>query len=97
MWDVVIHRLVLIEDFKKIDHASRRLILKAIHKKFVHDPERYGDPLSGEYKGYRKLRVGDYRVIYKVVKDKVMVMVVKVGIRRDYKVYNEFINRLKKI
>ena len=97
MWKIVLHRLVLKEDFKGLDHPAQRLILKSIHKKLSKDPEGFGAPLSGEYKGYWKLRVDDYRVIYKIVKDRVLVIVIKVGIRRDDKVYNEFIHRPKKI
>ena len=97
MWNINIHRLVLDEDFKKIDPASRKLILKAIHKKLARDPESYGSLLSGDYKGYWKLRVAHYRVIYKIVKEQVLVLVIKVGIRRDEKVYDEFIHRLKKV
>lgn len=97
MWNVVIHKLVLTDDFKKIDLSSRRLILKSIYKKLTKDPESYGSPLSGEYKGYWKLRVAHYRVIYRIVKGQVMVVVIKVGIRRDDKIYNELIHRLSKI
>ena len=97
MWNVVIHKLVLTEDFKKIDLSSRRLILKSIYKKLTKAPESYGSPLSEGYKGYWKLRVAHYRVIYRIVKDQVMVVVIKVGIRRDDKIYNELIHRLKKI
>ena len=97
MWNVVIHKLVLTEDFKKIDRSSRRLILKSIYKKLTKDPESYGSPLREGYKGYWKLRVAHYRVIYRVVKDKVMVLVIKVGIRRDDKIYNDLLHRLKRI
>ena len=97
MWDVIVHKLVLTEDFEKIDPSSERLILKSIHKKLTHDPENYGSSLSAEYKGYWKLRVGSYRVIYKIVKDKILVMVIKAGIRRDDKIYKELIYRLKKM
>jgi len=97
MWNVVIHKLVLNEDFKKIDSSSRRLILKFIYKKLTKDPEGYGSPLSEGYKGYWKLRVAHYRVIYRIVKDRVMVLVIKVGIRRDGKIYSDLIHRLKKI
>lgn len=85
------------EDFKKIDPQSRRLILKLIHKKLARDPESYGSPLSGEYKGYWKLRAGYFRVIYKIIREEVIIEVVKVGIRRDDKVYIDFIHRLKVI
>ncbi len=97
MWNVVIHRLVLSEDFKKVDPQSCRLILKSIYKKLTKDPEGYGSPLSEAYKGYWKLRVAHYRVIYRIVKSQVMVVVIKVGIRKDDKIYKDFIYRLNKI
>ena len=90
-------QLVLSEDFKRIDPPSRRLILKSIYKKLSKDPESYGSPLSGEYKGYWKLKVGYYRVIYRIIRSQVMVIVIKVGIRRDGEIYNELIHRLKKL
>ena len=97
MWNIVIHRLVLAEDFKKLDNASKRLILKVIYKKLASDPESYGNPLTGDFKGYWKLRVANFRVIYRIVRDEVLVMVVKVGIRRDDAVYSEFIRRIAKL
>jgi len=97
LWNVVIHKLVLSEDFKRVDPPSRRLILKSIYKKLGKDPESYGSPLSGEYRGYWKLKVAHYRVIYRIIKNRVMVIVIKVGIRRDDEIYNELIHRLKKL
>lgn len=96
-WRVIIHRLVISEDFKKVDLPDRKLILKAIWKKLSRDPEAYGMPLAGEYKGYWKLRVGDHRVIYRIVKEKVLVIVIKIGIRRDEEVYKKLIHRLRKL
>ena len=93
----MLHRLVLSEDFKGLDNSAQRLIFKSIHRKLSKDPEGFGSPLSGEYKGYWKLRVGYYRVIYRIVRDEVVVIVIKVGIRRDDKIYRELFYRLKKI
>lgn len=39
-------------------------------------PERYGAPLRGSLKGYWKLRVGDYRVVFKVVGTEVWVLTI---------------------
>ena len=97
MWKIVLHRLVLKEDFKGIDRSLIQLILKSIYKKLSMDPESYGSPLSGNYRGYWKLRVGDYRVIYRIIKDEILVIVIKVGIRRDDQIYKELIYRLQKI
>ena len=97
MWNVILHRLVLREDFRNVDRSAKRLILKSIYKKLTQNPEGYGTPLSGGYKGYWKLRAGDYRVVYRIVKDKILVIVIKIGIRRDDKIYRELIHRLKRL
>jgi mRNA interferase RelE/StbE len=97
IWKVKIHRLVLAEDFKSIGQSDQRIILKDIHKKLTISPSEYGKPLLGELKGYWRLRIGDYRVIYKIKQEVVEVLVIKVGIRRDDEVYKKLIPRLKKL
>ncbi len=51
----------------------------------VHDPHKKGKPLVGELQGYRSLRAcaQRYRIIYTVQDDKVYVLVVAIGIRKD--------------
>jgi mRNA interferase RelE/StbE len=97
LWKVKIHKLVLAEDFKSIDYAAQKIILKDIAKKLTVEPLNYGERLRGEFKGYWKLRVKDYRVVYRVKQDAVEVLVIKVGIRRDEKVYRELFHRIKKL
>ncbi len=97
MWKIKIHKLVTKEDFKKIDRKEQTGILKAIYKKLSLAPKKYGTPLKKPLQGYWKLRVASYRVIYRIEKDIIEVLVLKVGIRRDEEVYKEMFNRLKKI
>ena len=48
------------------------------------DPRPHGiKALQGGQKGYLRLRVGDYRVIYRVEDDRLIVLVVAVGHRRE--------------
>ena len=96
-WKIKVHSLVLQEDFKSIDPAQQNKILQTIQKKLTIDPESYGKPLGGEFKGYWRLRISDYRVVYRIIKDEVEVFVIKVGIRKDDKVYRELFARLRKI
>ena len=37
--------------------------------------------MSGEFSGLRRLRVGDYRIVYEVIDDELVVLVVRVGHR----------------
>jgi mRNA interferase RelE/StbE len=97
IWKVKIHRLALSDDFRSISPPDQKIIFRDIQKKLTIDPKGYGQPLLGELKGYWRLRVGDYRVIYKMAQDTVEVLVIKVGIRRDEKVYKDLFYRLKKL
>lgn len=97
MWQVKVHRLVIEEDFKKIPKKKRSEILRTIFKKLGTSPEQFGAPLRHELKGFRKLRIGEYRVVYRIEKKEIRVLVLKVGIRRDSEVYKEMLQRLQKL
>ena len=96
IWKIKIHKLILSEDFKAISYPDQKIILKDIRKKLSLDPKSYGKPLQGELKDYWRLRIKDYRVIYKIRQDLIEVLVIKVGIRRDEEVYKKVLYRLKK-
>lgn len=95
MWLVKVHPLVLEEDFKKISPFTQKIIIKAIRRKLTVEPEKYGEPLRKELKGFWKLRISEYRVIYRIEKELVRVLVIKVGFRKDEQVYKEMISRLR--
>ena len=42
-----------------------------------------GSLLKGELSGLRRVRVGSYRVVYEVVEDRLTILVVRIGHRRD--------------
>lgn len=71
------------KDLKKISHDLRYIIRRAIEEKLMVDPLKFGLPLRRSLKGYMKLRVGDYRIIYSVKKKTVTVHVIKIGRRKD--------------
>lgn len=96
MYRVIIDELVLTVDFRRINPADQKQILRAIRKKLTAEPEKFGSPLKGPLKGYRKLRVGEYRVVYEIENDRVLVYVIAVGFRRNEDVYREVIKRLGK-
>ena len=47
----------------------------------LHNLGLYGQPLRRGLKGYRKLRVGDYRIIYRVEGEYVVIL--KIGHRKE--------------
>lgn len=97
IWKIKIHKLVLSEDFKSINYFDQKIILKDIRKKLIINPINYAKPLRGVLKGYWRLKIKDYRVIYKIKRALVEVLVIKVGIRKDKEVYKKLFYRLKQI
>ncbi|MCF7905866.1 type II toxin-antitoxin system RelE/ParE family toxin [Candidatus Gracilibacteria bacterium] len=81
MFSVVFHKKVLQEDLRKIDTFSLRVIQKMIHSKLKKDPFLYGKPLRKSLVGLRSLRVGNYRVIYKIQNKEIKIYVMVIAKR----------------
>ncbi len=70
------HPRVLSHDVPRIPSAMRERVGRGIDAKLRSDPAAYGVPLRGTLLGYRKLRVGDYRVVFEIVGDTVRILAV---------------------
>ncbi len=73
---VVYHPLVLKEDLLKISTTHLARIRNAIEQKLTTEPALFGVPLRQSLKGHRKLRVGDYRVVFSIEKKTVFVLAI---------------------
>jgi mRNA interferase RelE/StbE len=73
------HPKVKSEDIPRLSIAVR--IENAIKKRLIINPIKYGFYLHGSLKGYRKLRVGDWRVIYRIVDNK-EIRIIAIGNRK---------------
>ncbi len=69
-------------DIPRLSKTARRRIREAIENKLVHNPIEFGKPLRFSLKGARRLRVGDYRVVYRIEPPDI-VLVLKIGHRRE--------------
>lgn len=67
------HPDVKAKDLPKINEDIRKRIKNAIETPLQTDPYSYGQPLRKTLKGYRKMRVGDYRVVYKATEQSVVI------------------------
>ncbi len=77
------------EDLPSIPSNIKERIKRAIEERLQKEPLKYGQSLKRTLRGYRKLRVGDYRIIFRV--DKNAVIVLKIGHRKE--VYNRILIR----
>ena len=65
-YQVRYHPDVAAVDLPKINRDILDRIRRAIERRLLEHPELYSEPLRKTLKTYRKLRVGDYRVVLKV-------------------------------
>jgi len=70
-------------EIENLDGPIRKIIKRAIEEKLMVEPLKFGLPLRRSLFGFFKLRVGSYRIIYKIEKKEVIVLVVSVGHRKQ--------------
>ena len=80
------------DDLVNIPVNIKERIKRAIETRLLIDPIGYGLPLRKSLQGYRKLRAGDYRIIYRIEGKQIIIL--KIGNRRD--VYPKALVRLSK-
>jgi mRNA interferase RelE/StbE len=60
------HPAVRDVDIPALNAGLKARIKRAIETRLTSAPHKYGEPLKKTLKGYWKLRVGDYRVVFKI-------------------------------
>jgi mRNA interferase RelE/StbE len=74
------------EELSKLDAQHSRRILKFLHERVakLDDPRSIGEALHGSRLGeFWKYRVGDYRLICKIEDERLTVLVLRVGHRKE--------------
>jgi mRNA interferase RelE/StbE len=75
-YTVSYHPSVKEKDLPKLDVIIKTKIKKAIETKLITAPDQYGAPLRRTLKGYWKLRVGDYRVVFKIKSNEIVILAI---------------------
>ncbi|MDP2996241.1 MAG: type II toxin-antitoxin system RelE/ParE family toxin [Bryobacterales bacterium] len=70
------------KDLKRLGQEIARRILKEVREKLLPDP-RAGKPLKGKDGVLWSFRAGDYRVIYTFSDKDLIVLVIRIGHRRE--------------
>jgi len=85
------HQHVMQKDIPALPKKERGRIRQAIQEKLTMHPEVFGKPLRRSLKGYRSLRVGDYRIVFRIEQHAVKIFVI--GHRSV--VYGDYKNRFR--
>lgn len=82
-YQIIYSDIVLKSHISKLPASAKKLIKRAIDSRLTQDPINLGKPLKHSLKGYRRLRVADYRVIYRIEPDERAVYIIAIGHRKD--------------
>ena len=81
------------KEFRKLDKYTQKILRAWIDKNLVdcENPRQHGKGLSANLSGQWRYRIGDYRLICQINDDKLIILALTVGHRRD--IYKEQENR----
>jgi len=89
-FEIRYHQAVKDVDLPLIDAKTQKRIKSAIETRLMTTPHRYGEPLRKTLKGYWKLRVGDYRIVFKIMDQVIYIL----GIIHRKKAYEKIGKRV---
>jgi mRNA interferase RelE/StbE len=83
-WRIEITRTAT-KQITKLDRQGQKAILKFLRERLApaENPRRWGTALQGDERGLWRYRVGDYRLICDIQDEKVTVLVLELGHRKD--------------
>jgi mRNA interferase RelE/StbE len=91
VYHLIYHADVEKIDLPRINAKNKSMIKRAIEERLTTKPEVYGKPLQRTLKGYWKLRVGEYRIIFKTFGNELRIY----GIIHRKKAYQDIGKRVK--
>ncbi len=82
-YNIKYHKTVVKKDIPALNKSAKVLIRKAIEQRLSLDPIGFGKPLRYSLKGYRRLRVSHYRIVYNINIEKHTVIIIAIKHRKD--------------
>ena len=79
---------VVKNDVTQIPRNIRDIIKRAIEERLGVDPFSFGKPLRYSWKGHKSLRVGDYRIVYRIKEMGKIVLIVAIKHRKEAYIQN---------
>jgi mRNA interferase RelE/StbE len=66
-----------------LSSSAKTLIKRAIEERLMIDPIRLGKPLRYSLKNHRRIRVSDYRIVYRIESEIQTIVIVAIKHRKD--------------
>ena len=70
-------------DLRNIDRNNAFKLEERINSYLSKSPKQLGKALTGQYKGLYRYRYGDYRILYEIDADNELIIINRIGHRRE--------------
>jgi mRNA interferase RelE/StbE len=95
MWTINYHPEVE-RDLLRLGSVEAKAVMAVIEKRIAQgEPDKLGKPLSGQLASCRRIRTGQTRVVYRTHDNRVEVLIIAVGMRRDNQIYDATSSRVE--
>lgn len=73
------------KEIKKLGRNEAARIITTLERRIatLDDPRGLGSPLTGDLSGLWRWRIGDYRVIARIEDERITILIVRLGHRRE--------------
>lgn len=69
----IVYKKSVYHDLKRLDKVEAKTIMEKIEKELSENADK-NPYLKGDFKGLRKFRIGNYRVVYAIVRNDVVIL-----------------------
>lgn len=83
LYSIYYLKTVVEDDIPVLPKTEQKIIKKAIEERLMVDPIGFGKPLRYSLKGHRRLRVSDYRIVYRIEPNQMAVIIIAIKHRKD--------------
>ena len=77
LYTIRYHRLVIEKDLRTIDISVWESIRDTAREKLSRYPEQFGKPLRNVLRGLRVLRVSDWRIVFRIEENEILIGAVR--------------------
>ncbi|GAB6888061.1 type II toxin-antitoxin system RelE/ParE family toxin [Desulfothermus okinawensis JCM 13304] len=71
------------KQLRKIPAQEVQKIFDFLKQEVARDPRAIGKPLKGQLREFWRYRIGNYRITTKIQDDELVVLIIKIGHRKD--------------
>lgn len=72
-----------LDDLERLPKKDADAIFQKVERYLVQNPRQLGEALTGNLSGLHRYRIREYRVIYRITEERLIITVIRIGHRKE--------------